>query len=274
MVSPDTLPSQTPAEMLTSLPPSEAEVVNPKHWHELAQMYFSGARKEHAELSGLLIDIDATKAANDELGHAAGNQLIDMVEEITALIPHQVRHDAIKGGGRPIDVVTSRSSEPPELNIPGLELPEPQTARIGGDEFGILLPRTGLAGALVVKDRLLKILDERLQLPEYRQLKEVGVGISVGIGSLDASMKNAVDFLKAIDDSMYAHKLEQLPELTPEEQAEFGLAMHHLEKANVLPRDMPKYVQKYGALALAKAFEDFNEETETDQENQAGQADQ
>lgn len=236
-------------------------------------MYFSRARKEHAELSGLLIDIDATKAANDELGHAAGNQLIDMVEEITELIPRQVRHDAIKSGGRPVDVVTSRSSEPPELNVPGLELPEPQTARIGGDEFGILLPRTGEAGALVVKERLLKILDERLELPEYRQLKEVGVGISVGVGSLDASMKNASDFLKAIDDSMYEHKLEQLPELTAEEQAEFVLAMQHLKKANVRPRDIPKYLQKYGAVALAKAFEDSDEKAETDQETQADQAD-
>lgn len=241
------------SEATTSLPPSEAEVVHTRDWHELASMYFLRARQDHDELSGLLVDIDATKPTNDELGHEVGNYLIDTVHGLTAFIPKQVRHD--ETGNRSTDVVTSRSSEPPELRVPGLQLPEPQTARIGGDEFGILLPHTGIEGALAVKERLTKALDEWLDMPEHRRLKELGVGISVGIAAVDADMKNASDFLRAMDQSMYKNKIAQLPELSAEAQAEFVLAIQHLKNARVRPRDVPKYLQKYDSGELVKAFE-------------------
>jgi GGDEF domain-containing protein len=250
---------ETPTQPPIDPSPSDAEVVPPKYWHELTDEYVSRARQEHSDLSGLLIDIDATKAANDELGHEEGTRLIDMVDGLTALIPRQVRHDARKGGGRPVDVITSHSSEPPELEVPGLTLPEPQTARIGGDEFGILLPRTDAAGAVAVRDRLYGAINEQLDTPEYEPLRDLGVGVSIGIATLDPSMKTASDFLRAIDRSMYAVKIDQVPELSAEGLVEFAKAMEHLRRAEVRPRDVPKYLRKYGATALSKAFEDLDQ---------------
>jgi hypothetical protein len=194
-----------------------------------------------------------------------------MVDGLTALIPHQVRHDARTGGGRPVDLVTSRPSEPPELKIPGLELPEPQTARIGGDEFGILLPRTDKAGAEVVRDRLYDAINERLATPEYAPLREIGVGVSIGIATVDPSMKTSSDFLRAIDSSMYDVKVDQAPELSTEGLAEFAQAMEHLKRAEVRPRDVPKYLRKYGAAALAAAFEEY--ERRNRENGNSGQAD-
>lgn len=250
---------ETPAESHIDHPPSEAEVVNPKHWHELVDMYVAAARREHADLSGLLVDIDATKAANDELGHEEGNRLIDMVEGLTSLVPQQVRHDASRGKGRALDIVTSHSSEPARIHVPGLVLPEPQTARIGGDEFGILLPRTGEAGAMVVRDRLYDAINSKLATPEYEALRKLGVGVSIGARTLDRTMRTGSDFLRAIDRDMYDVKVDQVPELSEEGLAEFVKAMEHLRKAGVRPRDVPKYVRRYGAQALSAAFEDLGE---------------
>lgn len=243
--------------------------MNPKHWHELADMYVARARQDNSDLSGLLIDIDATKAANDELGHESGNQLIDMVDELTTMIPQQVRHDSKSGGGRLTDAVTYHSSEPSELTMPGLVLPEPQTARIGGDEFGILLPLTGKVGVQVVKERLLEAVNQKLRLPEYRQLAELGVGVSIGVATLEPNMKTSSDFLRAIDRAMYRDKIDQLPPLSPVAQAEFVIAMEHLKKAGIRPRDVPKYIQKFGETALAQAFESLDKAGQTDQADQA-----
>lgn len=248
---------ETPAQTPIDLPNGGGEVVPPKYWHELTDMYVARARQEHADLSGLLVDIDATKAANDELGHEEGTRLIDMVDGLTELIPRQVRHDAKKGKGRPLDVVTLHSSEPPELEIPGLVLPEPQTARIGGDEFGILLPRTDAAGALVVRDRLYDAVNERLGTPGYKLLRDIGVGVSIGVATLDASMRTGSDFLRSMDRDLYDVKVDQAPELSEEGLIEFAKALEHLRKANVRPRDVPKYLRKYGAVALSRAFEEL-----------------
>ncbi|HEX5744199.1 MAG TPA: GGDEF domain-containing protein, partial [Candidatus Saccharimonadales bacterium] len=261
MGSPDTNPAKP--ENTGSVAPgdqmSDAEVVHPAIWHDLVDSYVDRARMDHTDLSVLLVDIDATKAINDELGHQAGNRLIEAVDRITGVVPGNLRRkNHPRYPDRPLDVVTAHSSEPPQLDrvVRGLELPPPQTARIGGDEFGILLPMTGREGANVVANRVRASVDEELEKPENHELAEIGSGVSIGVASLEPGM-NASDFLRLADQAMYSDKLRQLRVLSPDERSEFMTAVEHLKNAGVRPRDVPKYVKLFGALSLNEAFEGY-----------------
>jgi diguanylate cyclase (GGDEF)-like protein len=76
----------------------------------------TASRRHCGDFSVLLLDIDGLAAINDEHGYAAGNAVL---LRIVALLNQQLRSG---------DVI----------------------ARVGGDEFGILLPRTPARGAQVV----------------------------------------------------------------------------------------------------------------------------
>jgi diguanylate cyclase (GGDEF)-like protein len=77
------------------------------------------AKRTGRPLTLLLVDLDGLKAINDDYGHAAGDVALRLVADVLRL---QRRTD--------------------------------RAARLGGDEFAVLLPDTGVAGALGVAERL------------------------------------------------------------------------------------------------------------------------
>ena len=229
---------------------SAAEVVNPSHWHNTLEGYVESAHFNRTPLSTLLIDIDALKATNDELGHDEGNRLIDMVNHVTSVIPMSIRADNAE---RAPDVITSHSSAPAPIALPDLKLPEPKAARIGGDEFGIILPNADEDGAEIVAERIRENVAHQLKRPENRPLAEIGVGVSVGIAELKPDM-TASDLLRSADKSMFADKLKQLRPLSHQEEASLLNALIYLKDAGVRPRDIPKYIQTIGTTAMAQAI--------------------
>jgi diguanylate cyclase (GGDEF)-like protein len=123
-----------------------------------------------ARAAVLLLDVDHFKRINDEHGHAAGDAVLRQLAEL------------MRDGQRKID-------------MPG---------RIGGEEFAILLPGTGLDDALVYAERLRqRVAATPLRLDdELTVVVTISIGIAV-VGGKDASGDAA---LVRADQALYRAK--------------------------------------------------------------------
>ena len=100
----------------------------------------------------MYIDIDNFKSINDNYGHAGGDALLTQVAE---RIEHHVRSD---------DVV----------------------ARIGGDEFVVVLPGiTDLDAAHAVADKLLLAFDDPMLIADRRLHVTVSIGLALAYAGSD-----------------------------------------------------------------------------------------
>lgn len=136
---------------------------------------FNAAQRYHTELSCLVIDVDRLKLVNDQLGHAAGDRLLRLAGE------------AIVRACRRSDVA----------------------ARIGGDEFAVLLPHTPAAAAACVAHRIRGRFAD-LACDDATCLGDAGslVGLSIGVSSLLAPGVHAgSDLIRVADEAMYADKV-------------------------------------------------------------------
>jgi diguanylate cyclase (GGDEF)-like protein len=116
----------------------------------------------------LMIDLDHFKTVNDRHGHDVGDRVL------------QEFSDLLRG--------VSRTSDLP--------------ARIGGEEFGVLLPGTDADGAMQVAQRLLRALNESAP---YGQGKLASMSASIGVASQrpGGSLEN---LMKRADEALYRAK--------------------------------------------------------------------
>lgn len=144
---------------------------------EFAERELALSRRTQGRLSLLVMDVDHFKSINDKWGHALGDQvLVDVVARAGALI---------------------RSTD--------------YFARIGGEEFAVLLPDTDLYGALHIAERLRSELDTGT-LPASRQFSalaaqgaKVEFSVSIGVTELLAG-ENFVLGLQRADIALYEAK--------------------------------------------------------------------
>ena len=117
-------------------------------------------------MSVVVGDIDAFRQVNEQHGHAAGDEALQAVAR-----------NALKWKRR-IDVA----------------------ARIGGEEFALLLPETDERGAFIVA--------ERLRRATHRSFAEAAVGVtfSFGVATAPAHGTDAVGLLRAADQAVAAAK--------------------------------------------------------------------
>lgn len=121
--------------------------------------------------SVLYCDLDGFKPVNDTLGHQAGDTvLIETARRLT---------DAT----REVDIV----------------------ARPGGDEFTLLLPRTGLAGALRLADKIRTAIGSR---PFDLDGTQIQVSVSVGVAAYPEHGSSGKELLAAADGALYRAKAE------------------------------------------------------------------
>ena len=123
----------------------------------------------HRGVAVLFVDLDDFKTVNDGLGHGVGDQLLAVMAERLRSVVH------------PADTV----------------------ARMGGDEFAILIDRPVTVDAPVaVADRVL----HALRLPVEFGPRSVTVSASIGIAWSDGRRTSASDLLRDADAAMYAAK--------------------------------------------------------------------
>jgi diguanylate cyclase (GGDEF)-like protein len=125
------------------------------------------SRRSHSPLAVVSFDLDRFKQVNDLYGHEAGDQLL---AEVGRLLPAACRLG---------DLV----------------------ARVGGEEFLVLLPDTDDGGAGVVAEKI-RALVGSLVLPAHG----VGVTASLGVTSLRRSDLDAAALLRRVDGALYEAK--------------------------------------------------------------------
>ena len=128
------------------------------------------ARANNGSMAVLFVDSDHLKEVNDQYGHSAGDRMLVTVAQ------------RIRSQLRETDLV----------------------ARIGGDEFAVLLaPLRGEADALRIADKILRAMEEPLVLETQEHLDP---SVSIGISIFPAHGVTASELLRAADAAMYHAK--------------------------------------------------------------------
>ncbi|MBT4426510.1 MAG: bifunctional diguanylate cyclase/phosphodiesterase [Rhodospirillaceae bacterium] len=132
-------------ERLTSYD-SLTGLANRTLFYDQLSSFIAIARREKRKLPLLVLDVNAFKDVNDSLGHQAGDNVL---REVAKRISHVLRDSD-------------------------------SAARLGGNEFGIVLPTAKTAdGAIVVAQKIAAAVEAPIELNGHRLILGVSIGISV-----------------------------------------------------------------------------------------------
>lgn len=151
-------------------------IMNRRAALEAAQREIERSRRTHSALAFIIIDIDRFKHINDEYGHSAGDLVLEAFADLNASCL------------RSIDTF----------------------ARIGGEEFLVILPDSNYSDATSAIERMRKKLEDHVFSisKEYK----LGISISAGIticnpsGEINDSKSLVYQYLEQADKAMYIAK--------------------------------------------------------------------
>jgi len=130
---------------------------------------FMRCRRNHLPLSLIILDIDHFKRINDQYGHDIGDEAIKTLCELC------------------------------RLNLRDLEM----LARIGGEEFAILLPDKNLATSLKVATRIREVIEHNiLQI----RGQDIQYTVSMGICELNSEHEQFEALIKSADVALFKAK--------------------------------------------------------------------
>ena len=142
------------------------KLLNRRGFRELLDLELERARRSESPMTLLVGDIDHFKEVNDRAGHQAGDAALQRIAHI------------FESAKRHVDT----------------------PARVGGEEFALILPDADQHGALVIAERL------RCALLDEFGGDAVPITISFGIATFRDHGETAASLLHAADDALYEAK--------------------------------------------------------------------
>lgn len=145
------------------------ELVNQRHFRKLFDLQLARARRYNRRLSLIFLDIDHFKEVNDTHGHQAGDEVLKKVAEV------------LRGTARCTDTV----------------------ARLGGEEFAVLMEETGAKGAERYAERIRQALGRELFTAEGGDFRKT---CSLGIATFPEHGAQAKELMAHADQALYLAK--------------------------------------------------------------------
>lgn len=133
---------------------------------------FSRGRREREMLALLMIDVDCFKRYNDRYGHPQGDVALRAVAQV-------------------LNAVSTRA----------LDL----AARVGGEEFALMLPASSAEGAAKIASDILKVLADRA-LPHADSTVSDVLTVSIGVALLTEGDASPAALVSRADQALYAAK--------------------------------------------------------------------
>ncbi|MDI9425919.1 MAG: diguanylate cyclase [Spirochaetota bacterium] len=140
---------------------------NHKYFQDSLEREILYCRRKTESLTIMMADIDGFKAVNDDFGHQAGDMVL---QKISMNILKACRsHDTV--------------------------------SRYGGEEFGIILPETGVEKSMRVAERMLNVVGSQSYPPVNRPIT-----ISIGIASFPEHAYDREELIQKADLALYHSK--------------------------------------------------------------------
>jgi diguanylate cyclase (GGDEF)-like protein len=144
-------------------------VLNRRGFSEQSAMAYATARRRRAQVSVIMTDIDHFKMVNDEFGHAAGDEAL-------------VHFANMLGENRRVDDIV---------------------ARIGGEEFALVLPGTRIEEAISIADEL---CERMAASPLAVDGRDVVMTASFGVAAISERDTSLTDVIVRADRALYRSK--------------------------------------------------------------------
>lgn len=133
---------------------------NRRYFDEIAYELLELSKRDGEDLSVIVLDIDKFKTINDTFGHALGDEVIKVLSKF---------------------IVTNKR----ESDV---------AARLGGEEFAILLPKTNKAQTFIISEKLRKKIEQNIISIGGKEIKfTISIGISQVNIKKDKQISEAVD---------------------------------------------------------------------------------
>ena len=145
------------------------QLMNRRAFEEALSREIGRAGRHERQVSIALIDIDRFKSINDSYGHLAGDAIL---RQLGSILRANLRRDDLAG-------------------------------RMGGEEFGLILPEVDGAGGVVAAEKVRRIVEaHRFEFDGTR----IPVTISIGVTAKVQDEADPLEIIRRADELLYAAK--------------------------------------------------------------------
>jgi two-component system, cell cycle response regulator len=145
------------------------QVFNRRYFEEALDREISRGIRYSRELAFVLMDIDKFKLVNDEFGHLAGDSVL---KGLASLIRNNIRREDV-------------------------------FARFGGEEFALLLPEVDIRGAVLMAEKIRKVIQNQKFTFEG---DAIPITVSMGVATLGVQQRESSALIRAADARLYEAK--------------------------------------------------------------------